>query len=71
MEADEHWKNIDLGATEPATMKQAVGFQAMFLLSAFKSDKKPNVLWYCETVSVSKKEQSEEQRKSMFINICS
>lgn len=30
MEADEHWKNIDLGATETATMKHAVGFQGFF-----------------------------------------
>lgn len=62
-------KNIDLGATETATMKHAVGFQGFFW--AFKSDKNQmscdNVRQYLSL----KKEQSEEQRGSMFINKCS
>lgn len=68
METDGVGKNIELEVTEPI-MKQAVGFQAMFLLWAFTSGKKPHVLWYCEIVSVSKKEQS-EGRKFMFIKKC-
>ena len=39
MEADGVGKNIELEVTEPTT-KQAVGFQAMFLLWAFTSGKK-------------------------------